>query len=79
MIGQQNLSNSQQAYLNGKSAESAFPGVIGYHEHCIEYREYTLVVFLNIEGSFNIIETKAIKESVREVHDGNGNTATQNY
>ena len=58
------FSKSQHAYLKGKSTETALHEVIGTVERSLQYKQYTLAAFLDIEGAFNNVSTNAIKEAL---------------
>ena len=38
--------------------------MVSYIERGLQYREYTLAAFLDIEGAFNNIKIEAIRESL---------------
>jgi len=47
------LNNSQNAYLAGKSTETALHNLVQRIERAINNKEYALGVFLDIEAAFN--------------------------
>lgn len=58
------ISKSQHAYLKGRSVETALHEVVKEAEKAIHHKQYSLAAFLDIEGAFNNVTTKAIKESL---------------
>ena len=61
------LSNSQHAYMKGKSTETALHEVVGYIEKGMKDKEYVLAAFLDIEGAFNNVKTESIKKALEYV------------
>lgn len=54
------LSNSQHAYMKGKSTETALHEVVSTVERGLFYKQYTMAAFLDIEGAFNNVKTESI-------------------
>lgn len=54
------ISGSQHAYIKGKSTETALHEVVLTIEKSLEYSQFTLAAFLDIEGAFNNVTTEAI-------------------
>lgn len=55
---------AQHAYRKGRSVDSALHEVVGTIEKSLEFKEYTLAGFLDIEGAFNNVNTGAIRKSL---------------
>ena len=58
--GSARLSKSQHAYLKGRSTETALHEVVGVVERSLEYKQFKMGAFLDIEGAFNNVKTEAI-------------------
>ena len=54
------LSDCQHAYTKGRSVETALHKLVSTLEYSIHHREFSMVAFLDIEGSFNNIQPQAI-------------------
>ena len=63
-LDMQGISESQHAYMKGKSTETALHDVVGNIEDSISRKELALVAFLDIEGAFNNVTMEAILESL---------------
>ena len=61
------LSRSQHAYIKGRSTETALHEVVSKIENSLEYKEYSLAAFLDIEGAFNNVLPSAISEALVRV------------
>lgn len=61
------LCKSQHAYCKGRSTETALSEVVGNIEKSLEYKQYTLATFLDIEGAFNNITNSAILEALTDL------------
>lgn len=61
------LSQSQHAYVKGKSVETALHSVVSSIEYGMENKIYTLAAFIDIEGAFNNVTTSAIRKGLREI------------
>ena len=66
IIGPNFFSNSQHAYMKGRSTESALHSLVAVVEKGLEFKEYSLGVFLHIAGAFNNVSIEAIIESLLE-------------
>lgn len=66
-IPKENISSSQHAYTKGKSVETALHDVVHTIEKTFSCQQFTLGVFLDIEGAFNNIHTGCIKQSLQIV------------
>lgn len=62
--GTSRLSGGQHAYLKGRSTETALHEVVGVVERSLEFKQYTLGAFLDIEGAFNNVTTSAIQRAL---------------
>lgn len=58
------FSKFQHAHLRGKSTESTFYEVIITVEQSLYSKQHSLASFLDVEGTFSNISTKAIKETL---------------
>jgi len=58
------LSDDQHAYTRGKSTESALHSVVGTIERALEYKNFAMGSFLDIEGAFNNVTAEAIIEEL---------------
>lgn len=63
-ISNMEFSADQHAYIKGKSVESALHDLSRNIEESIEYKEYALACFLDIEGAFNNIRSDAIMKAL---------------
>lgn len=54
------LSNSQHAYMKGKSVDTALYSLVNQVEGALTQKEFALVTFLDIEGAFNYVLPSAI-------------------
>ena len=61
------LSPSQHAYTRGKSVETAMHTLVGFIERSLEFRNYALVAFLDIEGAFNNVEPDSIVSALKKL------------
>lgn len=61
------LSDSQHAYLKGKSVETALHSVVSSIEYGLENKIYTLASFVDIEGAFNNVTTQAIRTGLHHI------------
>ena len=52
------------SYLRGRSTETALHEVVGVVERSLEYKQFTLGAFLDIEGAFNNVRTSAINDAL---------------
>jgi len=59
------LSKDQHAYTKGKSTESALHSVVSCIERALEFKNYAMGSFLDIEGAFNNVTTEAIMEELQ--------------
>lgn len=62
------ISPSQHAYVKGKSVDTALHEVVGTIESSLQYNQYTLVAFLDIEGAFNNVKLEAIINSLESIN-----------
>ncbi|WP_333764964.1 reverse transcriptase domain-containing protein [Streptomyces sp. IBSBF 2390] len=62
------ISFSQHAYTKGKSVETALHETIRTIESSIEFSQYTLAAFLDIEGAFNNVKLEAIKGALEHLN-----------
>ncbi len=60
------LSSSQHAYCKGKSTETALHTIVRHLEDSIDQYHPTLAAFIDIEGAFNNVNSKAIIDSLRK-------------
>lgn len=51
----QNISRAQHVYFKGRSVETALHKEVNFVEKCLQYGEYTMVTFLDVETTFNNI------------------------
>jgi len=56
------ISEAQHAYTKGKSTESALHLVVSSIDKSLSIKEYTLIAFLDIEGTFNNVLPIAITD-----------------
>ena len=61
------LSQSQHAYLKGKSTETALHKAVSCLEESLDRKEFSLAAFLDIEGAFNNVEASAIMKGLEAV------------
>lgn len=61
------LSKAQHAYTKGRSVDTALHAAVSIIERSLEYGEYTLGAFLDIEGAFNNVKTDAIYNRLLEL------------
>lgn len=54
------LSPSQHAYSKGKSVETALHSLVSAIERSLNYKEFSMVAFMDIEGAFNNVTPSAI-------------------
>jgi ribonuclease HI len=59
-----NLCRAQHAYLKGKSTETALHEVVRTIEYTLNYKQYTMATFLDIEGAFNNVSIEAIAKAL---------------
>lgn len=62
------LSNSQHAYMKGKSTETALHEVVSTAERGLFYKQYTMAAFLDIEGAFNNVKTESILQALVDLN-----------
>ena len=61
------LSNSQHAYCKGRSTETALHCIVSKIEKSLNFKEYSLVAFLDIEGAFNNVNPSAITTALTDL------------
>ena len=66
-LNAEDLSNTQHAYMKGKSTETALHTLVGHIERSLHYKEYTLVAFLDIEGAFNNVKPESVLDAMRQL------------
>ena len=66
IIGPNFFSNSQHAYMKDRSTEFALHSLVAVVEKSLEFKEYSLDVFLDVAGAFNNVSIEAIIESLLE-------------
>ena len=58
------LNESQHAYVEGRSTDTALHEVVSTVERSIHYKQYTMAAFLDIEGALNNIRLNPIIEAL---------------
>nr|pir hypothetical protein - fruit fly (Drosophila miranda) transposon TRIM [Drosophila miranda] len=61
------ISDSQHAYRKGRSTETALHSITSIIEASLNFKEYTLVAFLDIKGAFNNILPTAITGALTDL------------
>lgn len=61
------ISDSQHAYMKGKSVDSALHAVVHHIEKSLSFNDLTLAAFLDIEGAFNNVNSAAIRSALIEM------------
>lgn len=58
------ISPAQHAYIKGRSVETALHDTVRTIESALQYKQFTLAAFLDIEGAFNNVKLEAIVEAL---------------
>lgn len=61
------ISNTQHAYVKGKSVDTALHELVSKIESSTQHGQYTLAAFLDIEGAFNNVKLSAIVDSLIKI------------
>ena len=63
-LNSETISSTQHAYVKGKSVDTALHETARTIESSLQYGQYTLAAFLDIEGAFNNVKLSAIVNSL---------------
>lgn len=58
---------SQHTYFEGKSTGTPVHTLISTIKQSLQYKQYTLAAYLNIEGIFSNVNTNVIKEVLTKI------------